>query len=112
MSRRHRWIALDRVYLLGIDDGRSIQVRGMISRIGPDDLVHHPGDLDKALEDVWTICAQRVDDSWPLLYSAIVDCAGCGQVLQQQGQAIAMSPVLAHCYEDQFMASQPVPHDR
>ena len=98
------------VFLLGEAEARSMRVRGMISRIGPDHLVHHPSDLGDTEEKVWTMCGQRADDSWPLLYSAIVDCAECGAALQRQGLAVAMSPVLAHCYEDQFMATQPVPH--
>jgi hypothetical protein len=110
MTPRHMWADRDLVYLLGESDGRSIRVRAMISRIGPDNLVHHPGDLDGIGEKVWTMCAPRADDSWPLLYSAIVDCADCGAALRRKGLAVAMSPVLAHCYEDQFMSTQPVPH--
>jgi len=35
-------------------------------------------------EKVWTMCAQRADDSWPLLYSAIVDCADCAAALRRK----------------------------
>jgi hypothetical protein len=107
---QHTWAVRDEVYLLGKAEGLSMQVRGMISRIGPDNLVHHPADLADAGENAWTMCAQRADDSWPLLYSAIVDCAECGAALQREGLAVAMSPALARSYEDQFMATQPVPH--
>ena len=110
MARRHVWAVRDLVYLLGEEDGRSMRVRAMISRIGPDNLVHHPGDVADTGETVWTMCAQRADDSWPLLYSAIGDWAECGAALQRQALAVAMSPALAHCYEDQFMAAQQVPH--
>jgi hypothetical protein len=110
MARRHVWAERDVVYLLAEEVGWSMRVRGMISRIGPDNLVHHPGDLADTGEKVWTMCAQRADDSWPLLYSTIVDCAECGTALQRQGLAVAMSPALARSYEDQFMATQPVPH--
>src|SRR4051794_34970706 len=106
----HTWAVRDEVYLLVNAEERSMQVRGMISRIGPDNLVHHPGDPVDTGEYVWTMCAQRADDSWPLLYSAIVDCAECGAALQGKGLAVAMSPALARSYEDQFMATQPVPH--
>jgi hypothetical protein len=109
-ARRHLWAVCDVVYLLAEEEARSMRVRGMISRIGPDNLVHHPGNLADTGEKVWTMCAQRADDSWPLLYSTIVDCAECGAALQRQGLAVAMSPVLARSYEDQFMATQPVPH--
>ena len=108
--RRHTWADREVVYLLGTEEGWSMRVRGMISRIGPDSLVHHPGDLADRGEKVWTMCAQRADDSWPLLYSTIVDCAECGAALQRQGLAVAMSPALARSYEDQFMATQPVSH--
>jgi len=84
----------------------------MISRIGPDKLVHHPGNLDDSGEKEWTMCAQRVDDSWPLLYSSIVDCAECGAGLQRKGLAVAMSLALARSFEDRFMGGQPVPHHR
>ncbi|HVH94109.1 MAG TPA: hypothetical protein VM688_04275 [Nocardioidaceae bacterium] len=110
MTRRHVWAIRDLVYLLVEGEGQSMRVRAMISRIGPDNLVHHPGNLADTGEKVWTMCAQRADDSWPLLYSTIVDCAECGAALQRQGLAVAMSPVLARSYEDQFMATQPVPH--
>jgi len=110
MARRHVWVVRDVVYLLAEEAGRSMRVRGMISRIGPDNLVHHPGDLADTGEKVWTMCALRADDSWPLLYSTIVDCAECGAALQRQGLAVAMSPALARSYEDQFMATRPVPH--
>jgi hypothetical protein len=109
MAGRHVWAVQDVVYLLRASDVRSMQVRGMISRIGPDKLVHHPGNLDDSGEKEWTMCAQRADDSWPLLYSTIVDCADCGAALQRQGLAVAMSAALAHSYEAQFMASQLVP---
>src|SRR4051794_18150484 len=82
---RHVWAVRDLVYLLGEEDGRSMRVRAMISRIGPDHLVHHPGDLRETGEKAWTMCAQRADDTWPLLYSTIVDCADCGAALQRQG---------------------------
>jgi len=109
-ARRHLWAVRDVVYLLAEEQGRSMRVRGMISRIGPDNLVHHPGNLADTGEKVWTMCAQRADDSWPLLYSTIVDCAECGAALQRQGLAVAMTPALARSYDDQFMATQPVPH--
>src|SRR3954452_14952252 len=47
---RHVWAVRDSVYLLGEEDGRSMRVRAMISRIGPDHLVHHPGDLGETGE--------------------------------------------------------------
>jgi hypothetical protein len=106
---RHVWAVRDLVYLLGEEDGRSMRVRAMISRIGPDHLVHHPGHLGETGEKAWTMCAQRADDSWPLLYSTIVDCADCGAALQRQGLAVAMSPAMARSYEDRFMATQSVP---
>ena len=109
-TRQHTWADRDVVYLLGTEEGRSMRVRGMISRIGPANLVHHPGDLSDTGEKVWTMCALRADDTWPLLYSTIVDCAECGAALQRRGLAVAMSPALAHSYEDQFMANQSVPH--
>src|SRR3954451_6533846 len=91
MTRRHVWAIRDLVYLLVEGEGQSMRVRAMISRIGPDNLVHHPGDLADTEEKAWTMCAQRADDSWPLLYSAIVDCAECGAALQRQGGAVALS---------------------
>src|SRR3954452_18896818 len=108
MAGRHVWAVQDRVYLLRESDVLSMRVRGMISRIGPDKLVHHPGNLDDSGEKEWTMCAQRVDDSWPLLYSSIVDCAECGAGLQRKGLAVAMSLALARSFEDRFMGGQPV----
>src|SRR3954469_1394708 len=110
MARRHPCALRGVVYLLAEEEARSMRVRGMISRIGPDNLVHHPGNLADTGEKVWTMCAQRADDSWPLLYLAIVDFAEWGTELQRQGVAVALSSARAHCYEDQFMATQPVPH--
>jgi len=110
MVHQHLWADRDRVYLLSVGQGQSLEARAMIARIGPDRLVHHPDTLDDYEGKDQMMCGERADDSWPLLYTTIIDCEDCGAALQRQGGAVVVSPVLARSHNERFMAIRQLPH--